>query len=190
MIDKTSVWSTFIDIIETVVVAAAIFVVLYIFLVQPHQVKGESMEPNFYDSQYILTDKLTYRFSQPHRGDVIVFKAPPDPDVDFIKRIIGLPREKIEVKGGDVIIFNSDHKKGFTLKEPYKIDGPTSGGSFLKEGQIFSIPENSYIVFGDNRTHSYDSRDWGVVHKNAIIGKAWLRYWPLSKISFIKSVTY
>ena len=87
---KSSLWSTVVDVIETIVVAAAIFVVVYLFLLQPHQVKGASMEPNFHDGEYILTDKISYRFSEPKRGDVVVFKAPTNPDVDFIKRIVQL----------------------------------------------------------------------------------------------------
>src|SRR5438105_12984577 len=90
----------FIDIIETVVIAVAIFITVYLFLLQPHQVRGESMQPTFQDGEYILTDKLSYRFHEPERGDVIVFKAPQNQAVDFIKRIIGLPGEKVKVAGG------------------------------------------------------------------------------------------
>jgi len=187
---RSSIWSVIVDIIETVVVAAAIFVVVYLFLLQPHQVKGASMEPNFHDGEYILTDKVSYRFNQPKRGDVVIFKSPTNPDVDFIKRIIGLPGEKIEIKNGNVIIFNSQAPNGFTLSEPYQIMEPLAGGSYLREGKIVEVPADSYIVFGDNRTHSYDSREWGPITKKDIIGKAWLRYWPLSKIALIKSATY
>jgi signal peptidase I len=187
---KSSFWSVVIDIIETVVVAAAIFVVVYLFLVQPHQVKGASMEPNFYDGEYILTDKITYRFSQPQRGDVVIFKAPTDPEVDFIKRIIALPAEKIKIENRNIIIFNSQHPEGFILNEPYDTEEPTSGGSYLPEGKIVEVPADSYLAFGDNRTHSFDSREWGPVKKNAIIGKAWIRYWPISKISLVGKVRY
>jgi len=190
MEEKTSIWSILVDIVETFVVAAAIFVVLYIFLIQPHEVKGSSMEPNFYDGQYILTDKITYRFDKPKRGDVVIFKAPTDPDVDFIKRIVALPGEKIEVKDSQIIIFNSAHPNGFTLNEPYKINAPISGGSYLPEGKTVTLAADNYIVFGDNRTHSYDSREWGPITRSAIIGKAWLRYWPVTKISMIKGVVY
>jgi len=187
---KSSIWSVIVDIIETIVVAAAIFVVVYLFLLQPHQVKGSSMEPNFYDNEYILTDKISYRFSKPVRGDVIIFKAPTDPDIDYIKRIIALPGEKIEIRNGNIVIFNSENPKGFTLSEPYEIMEPIVGGSKLKEGQIVEVPTDSYIVFGDNRTHSYDSREWGSLKKDQIIGKAWLRYWPISQFTFIKTPTY
>ena len=148
------------------------------------------MEPNFYDGEYILTDKVTYRFSNPKRGDVVIFKAQTNPDVDFIKRIIALPGEKIEFKDNKIIIYNSENPNGFTLSEPYKIIEPILGGSFLKEGRTVSVPEGNYIVLGDNRTHSFDSREWGVLAKSAIIGRAWVRYWPPSRISTIRHVSY
>ena len=188
--EKSSFWSTIVDIIETIVVAAAIFVVVYLFLLQPHQVRGASMEPNFRDGEYILTDKISYRFNEPKRGDVIIFKAPTNPDVDFIKRIVALPGEKVEIKNNTIIIFNSDHPKGFTLSEPYEIMEPIAGGSYLREGKVVEVPENNYFVFGDNRTHSFDSREWGPLSKEAIIGKAWVRYWPLSKLSIIKRLNF
>src|SRR4030066_1102508 len=120
---RSSLWSTLVDIVETVVVAAAIFVVVYLFLLQPHQVKGASMKPNFHDGEYILTDKISYRFGNPNRGDVIIFKSPTDPDVDFIKRIVGLPGEKIKISDGKIVITNDQNKNGFTLTEPYEING-------------------------------------------------------------------
>ena len=187
---KSSFWSTIVDIIETVVVAAAIFVVVYLFLLQPHQVKGASMEPNFRDGEYILTDKVTYRFGEPKRGDVVIFKAPTNPDVDFIKRIIALPGEKLEIKNSRIIIYNDKNPAGFTLSEPYEIMEPIVGGSYLREGKIIKVPTSSYFVFGDNRTHSFDSREWGPVSKDKIIGKAWIRYWPVAKISLIRRIDY
>ena len=148
------------------------------------------MEPNFRDGEYILTDKISYRFNEPKRGDVIIFKAPTNPDVDFIKRIVALPGEKVEIKNNTIIIFNSEHPKGFTLSEPYEIMEPIAGGSYLREGKVVEVPENNYFVFGDNRTHSFDSREWGPLSKEAIIGKAWIRYWPLSKLSIIKRLNF
>ena len=183
---RSSLWSTLVDIVETVVVAAAIFVVVYLFLLQPHQVKGASMEPNFRDGEYILTDKISYRFSEPRRGDVVIFKAPTNPNVDFIKRIVALPGEKLEVKNNKIIIFNDENPKGFTLSEPYQVMEPIAGGTYLREGKIVEVPADNYLVFGDNRTHSFDSREWGPLPRKSIIGKSWLRYWPLSKISIIK----
>jgi signal peptidase I len=189
---KPSIWGYFVDVIETIVVAAAIFVVVYLFLLQPHQVKGASMEPNFHDGEYILTDKISYRFSSPKRGDVIIFKSPTNTDLDFIKRVIALPGEKIEIKDGKIIIYNQDHPNGFALKEEYSTVQPTSveRDGFLKEGEATEVHQDNYIVLGDNRLQSYDSRAWGEVPKKNIIGKAWLRYWPLPKFGFVKHENY
>src|SRR3989338_7487571 len=119
----------FLDFLETIVVALSIFVVVYLFLVQPHEVKGNSMEPNFHNNEYILTDKITYKFREPQRGDVIIFKAPRNPDVDYIKRVIGLPGENVKVEKGKIYI------NGQLLDEPYLKDATTLfPGSFMQEG--------------------------------------------------------
>ena len=188
--EKHPFWGYFVDIIETIVVAAAIFVVVYLFLLQPHQVRGASMEPNLSDGQYILTDKISYRFDKPRRGDIIVFKAPVDPNFDYIKRIIGLPGESIQIKGGKIIIQNTTHPKGFVLEEPYKINGSDQPGTLLEDNKEFKISEDNYFVLGDNRNQSFDSREWGELSRKNIIGKTWLRYWPISKFSFVKRVGF
>lgn len=138
------------------------------------------MNPNFLNAEYLLTDKITYRFQEPKKGDVIIFTAPQNEEVEFIKRIIGLPSSTITIEGGDVFI------NGENLEEEYLPEGlKTHSGTFLKEGQLFSIPEEQYFVLGDNRSHSSDSRKWGTVPKENIIGKAWLRYWPLNKFGLV-----
>lgn len=175
----------FLDTIETVVIALAIFVVIYLFLVQPHQVKGSSMYPTFYDGEYILTDKISYRFNPPHRGDVVIFKAPKNHELDYIKRVIGLPGEIVMVKNGKVYLNNQ------LLPESYlSSDVVTDAGTFLHEGVNFTIPSGEYIVMGDNRPHSSDSREWGTVKTEEFIGRAWLRYWPITRMTFIPSITY
>lgn len=177
--------SFFFDIIETIVVALAIFVVAYLFFFQPHQVKGASMEPNFHDEEYLLTDKISYRFHPPERGDVVIFRAPKNRDLDYIKRIIGLPGERVKIVDGSVFI------NGQKLKEDYLKGNTTSySGSFLRPEQEFLIPEGQYFVLGDNRSHSSDSRDWGTVAKEDIIGKAWLRYWPPPSFGILPKVSY
>lgn len=188
--EKSSLWSTLVDIIETVVVAAAIFVVVYLFLLQPHQVQGASMKPNFSSKEYILTDKISYRFGEPKRGDVIIFTSPGDPDVDFIKRIIGLPGEKVRISDGKVTVINNQNKNGFVLQEPYETLGPTSGGKEAPQNKEVTIGTDEYFVLGDNRLESFDSRSWGKLPKKNIIGKAWLRYWPVTKLGFVKHPNY
>jgi signal peptidase I len=181
----------FLDVVSTVLIAIAIFLVVYFFLVKPHQVIGESMEPTFETHQYILTDLLSYRFRNPERGDVIVFRAPQDQTKDLIKRVIGLPGEKIRFSGGKVIISSSSYPQGFTLNEPYINDNsPTKAESATRENEDYVIPPGKYFVMGDNREHSSDSRDFGAVDNSLIIGRAWLRYWPLNVVSFIPGVAY
>jgi signal peptidase I len=175
----------FFDFLETIVVALSIFVVVYLFLVQPHEVKGSSMEPNFHNNEYILTDKISYRFSLPKRGDVIIFKAPSNPDVDYIKRVIGTPGDRVKVEGGSVYV--NDRK----LEEPYLRDATTLfPGSKLTEGMDITVDQNYYFVLGDNRPHSSDSREFGPISKTSIVGKAFFRYWPVSEFGILPHMTY
>ena len=178
------------DTIETIVIALAMFAVAYLFLVQPHQVRGSSMFPSFEDREYLLTEKVSYRFRQPRRGEVVVFKYPKAHEYDYIKRIIGLPGEKILIKDGKVKIFNSENPEGFYLKEPYIAPGGTTGRTVIKEGEIFQIPPGEYVVMGDNRARSSDSREWGAVKREEIVGRAWVTYWPPKALAFIERVEY
>jgi signal peptidase I len=173
------------DILQTIVLAAAIFVIIYLFAAQPHLVKGSSMEPNFHDGDYILTEKVSYKFREPKRGEVIIFKAPNRPDADYIKRVIGLPGETMKVIEGKIYINNTP------LDEQYEpISSQTFSGRFLEENKEFTIPQNQYFVFGDNRSHSSDSREFGPVDKELIIGRALVRYWPVPRFGAIKTPFY
>src|SRR3989344_3543580 len=134
-----SVINFFFDFLETIVVALSVFVVVYLFIIQPHEVKGSSMEPSFQNNEYIITDKLSYRFGIPKRGDVVIFKAPVNPDVDYIKRIIGLPGDKVAVCKGVVFI------NGNVIKEAYLADTtPIFPNGFMKEGIEIEVPEAHY----------------------------------------------
>lgn len=167
-------WAFFLDFLETIVVSLAIFAVVYLFLFQPHQVEGRSMEPNFQNGEYILTDKVSYRFREPSIGDVVVFHSPQDETVDFIKRIIAVSGDKIEVKGGYVIL------NGNRLDETFINDpGKVSQGRFLRESVVAEVPTGQFVVMGDNRLHSSDSREWGFVTAEQIVGRAFFRYWPI-----------
>ncbi len=173
------------DIVETFVIALAMFVLVYLFLFQPHQVKGNSMYDNFYDQEYLLTDKITYRLNEPQRGDVVVFKAPKQEEYDYIKRIVGLPGELVKIN--DCRVFIND----LLLREDYISNGVcTTGGRFWQTGQNIPVPENQYFVAGDNRPRSSDSRDWGPVPRENIIGKVWYRYWPLDRLGIIEREEY
>ena len=173
------------DIVEVVVFAIAIFLFIYLLVLQPHKIKGASMEPNFPDGQYILTDKVTYRIRDPQRGDIIVFEAPIGNGEEFIKRIVGEPGERISIVDNTVLI------NGAPLPESYIPPGtPTPIGNFLSIGEAKTIPSENYFVLGDNRPFSSDSRAWGFVPEDNITGRAWLIYWPISDIGIIEKVTY
>jgi signal peptidase I len=175
----------FLDIIEVVVFAIAIFLFVYLLIMQPHKIKGASMEPNYPDGEYLLTEKVTYRFNEPSRGDVVVFEAPSTNGEEFIKRIVGLSGENIMTKDGKIYI-NSK-----LLNEPYLSPTVfTSSGRYLKEGVEFTIPPNKYAVLGDNRKSSSDSRSWGFVHKDEMNGRAWIVYWPPPKLGIVEKTEY
>lgn len=176
-----NVFGVFWEFIEAAVFALAIFVVAYLFLFQPNQVKGHSMDSTFADGEYVFTDKISYRMGLPKRGDVVVFQSPKNADIDFIKRVIGLPGERIKIKGGKVYINDS-------VLDESKYLGPeisTGPESFLFENQVFNIPSGKYFVMGDNRPGSSDSRDFGPVIPKEFIGKVFFRYWPLNRFGVI-----
>ena len=175
------VWET----IKVVVISLAIILPIRYYLVQPFFVKGASMEPNFEDGDYILVNEISYRFSMPARGDVVIFRYPQDPSQFFIKRIIGLPDETVEIRDNKVVIHNQSKPEGFVIEESYLApQQKTLGNSITK------LDNNEYFVMGDNRLQSSDSRRWGPVNQSLITGKAFLRPWPLSKIIRIPSVSY
>jgi len=177
------IYSGAIDIMQTFLMAASIFLVIYIFIMRPFQVSGESMYPTFKDKEYILTNRIGLRFDSPHRGDVIVFKAPIDPDKDFIKRVIGEPGDTVLVKDRSVYV------NGSLFKENAYLAGEVStfGGSFLKEGEPIVVPEGRYFVMGDNRPHSSDSREWGFLPNKNLEGISFFVYWPINAIRVVRN---
>ena len=168
------------EMVEAFVVAASVFVVVYLFLMQPHQVKGSSMYPTLVDQEYLLTDKITFRRRDPKAGDIIVFKAPQNETFDFIKRVIAVPGDTVMVEGGRVFV------NGMEMEEDYLPEEvETKADKFLVEGKVFIVPEGNLIAFGDNRNHSSDSRAWGLVPYDNIVGRAFFRYWPAEKIGSV-----
>ncbi|MBI2327518.1 signal peptidase I [Candidatus Curtissbacteria bacterium] len=165
---KTSILAVIKDIFQTALISLGIFLLVYTFLVQPHRVRGDSMLPNFYDGELMLTEKISYRFGIPARGDVIVFRATGSLNVDYVKRVIGLPGEVIEVNEGGILI------NGQRLNEPYE---PQQTGGHVE----YRLGQNQYFVLGDNRGASSDSRSFGPIDKSSIKGKTWLVYWPITK---------
>lgn len=168
------------EFVESFVISASVFVVVYLFLMQPHQVKGSSMFPTFKDKEYLLTDKVTYKLRQPRDGDVVVFKAPINENFDFIKRIIATPGETVSVRDGFVYV---DGKK---LDEFYlPSEHTTVAGQFLTEGESYTVQDGEVMAFGDNRDHSSDSRDWGPVPYRNIVGRVFFRYWPANMVGLV-----
>lgn len=170
------------DILETITFVGSLFIVTYLFIAQPHQIKGQSMDNNFHDKEYIITSKITYKFHPPEKGDVIVFQSPHNPDIDYIKRIIGTPGDRVYIKNEKVYV------NGSLVNEPY-IEQPTRifQNGFLSEGQEVIVPENHLFVLGDNRTRSSDSREFGFIRYEDVIGNVIFRYFPLDKLGPISN---
>ncbi|MBI2195749.1 MAG: signal peptidase I [Candidatus Levybacteria bacterium] len=177
------VFSFLLDIAETLVFSLVFFIIIWAFFLRPFQVNGLSMFPSFKDKQYVLTNIIGLHFSSPKVGDVVVFKSPMNNEEDFIKRVIGVPFDKVMVKSGLVYI------NGKTLDEStyVKKGDKTYGGAFLKEGLEVEVPKDSYVVLGDNRLYSSDSREWGFVPKDFIIGTSFFAYWPIEEAKPIKN---
>lgn len=171
------------EVFQIVVLALVIVIPIRYFIFQPFVVKGPSMEPNFHSGDYLIVDEITYRFRAPHRGEVIVFRYPKNPSDKFIKRVIGLPGEKVEFKGGQLIITDQSGKK-IVLKEDY-----LKSGSFLGDKE-FGLGRDEYFVMGDNRSHSFDSEEWGALPREYIIGRAILRAFPPTAMAYFSTPEY
>ena len=172
----------FLDTIQTLLLAAAIFVVAYIFLFRPYQVSGLSMYPTFHDKEYVLTNLIALRFEPLKKGDVVVFHSPTSEDKDFIKRVIGFPGDTVMIKDGEVYLNNAKLDQSKFLASDVK----TYGGSYLQEGIAVTVPPGQYFVMGDNRPHSSDSREFGPIKKEAVIGKSMFVYWPPNRIRLVE----
>jgi signal peptidase I len=153
------------EVLETIILTLLIFFVIQL-VVRQFRVVGSSMEPNLHDGQHLIIDKLSYRLHSPERGDIVVFHFPHDPSRDYIKRVIGLPGETVEIREGRVYV------NGKLLEEPY----PVNPGSY--SSQAVEVPEGSLFVLGDNRNNSSDSHSWGTLPESQIVGKAQVSYWP------------
>lgn len=166
------------ELAETILFTLLIYFLVRTFLLENYQVDGRSMDPTLEDGQYLVVNKLLYRLQEPQRGDIIVFHDPRSSDRKLIKRVIGLPGDILEIKGGQVFINDQ------ALDEPY-IQGP------IRYSQVPSpIPDDHYFVLGDNRNNSSDSHNWGTLSGAGIVGKAWLTYWPPNLWGIIPHQTY
>lgn len=164
------------ELAKAVLLSLIIILPIRYYLVQPFYVKGASMEPTFLDREYLLIDEISYRFTAPARGDVVVFRYPREPREYFIKRLIGLPGETVRIASGRASIINAQHPQGILLDESY-LDPSVQ----TTPDATVVVPLGSYFVFGDNRTASLDSRAFGPVPAANLTGRVWLRAWPFSR---------
>ena len=168
---KQSFW----ELARFAIIAIIIVIPIRMFIAQPFIVSGSSMVPTFQNGQYLIVDELSYKLETPKRDDIIVFRYPKDPSKFFIKRIIGLPNETVDIKGSDVYITNAEHPEGFKLDQPFVEN--------KSENNIhFQLKADEYFVMGDNRSGSSDSRYWGAVPKELLIGRVFLRLFPVNKV--------
>lgn len=172
--DKNSFW----ELIKYALVAAVIVIPFRVFIAQPYIVSGSSMDPTFKDGDYLIVDQLSKRFQKPQRGDVVIIRYPKDPSKFFIKRIVGFPNEKLEIKNGQVTVYNEFNEEGLLIDEPYVS---------YKKVENFSIilDQSEYFVMGDNRAGSSDSRIWGPLPEDHIVGQPIIRLFPFNKINIM-----
>ncbi len=173
------------ELVRVVVISLAIILPVRYFLVQPFYVKGASMEPNFYDHEYLVIDEISFRFREPKRGEIVVFRYPRDPSQFFIKRVVGLPGETIEIKNEELRIKNDEYREGIGLEETYLDQDMRWYGE-----HAVTLKEDEYYILGDNRDSSLDSRQFGPISRELIVGRVWLRGWPLDRITRFMAPIY
>ncbi len=178
--NKLTFKDVILEVIRVALISLAIIVPIRYYLIQPFYVKGASMEPNFYDHEYLLIDELSYRLRDPVRGEVVVFRYPLDKRNFFIKRIIGLPGETIEIVDGQVIIYSDKYPEGIKLDESSYLPAEFRGKQINHSKVVLGRDE--YYVLGDNRSLSLDSREFGPVKRDLIIGRVIFRGFPFYRI--------
>lgn len=171
--------SFFGDLLRFSLLSVAIVVPIRLFIASPFIVNGASMDPTFHTGEYLIIDQVSYRFSEPERGDVVIFHYPKDPSKFFIKRVIGLPTETIVFEGERIRVINDERPEGFILDQSFLEH------TSIDSAEIFQLSDDEYIVLGDNRTASSDSRAWGTVNEKLIVGRALLRLFPVNTLSFM-----
>lgn len=164
------------EIVRFALIALIIVLPIRWFVAQPFIVSGASMENTFHGGEYLIVDQISYYFEDPQRGEVVVFRYPRDPSKFFIKRVIGVPGDTVNIEGNIITITNEDHPEGFVISEPYVFE--MTPNTNIEE----TLRENEYYVMGDNRNASSDSRVWGILSRDKIVGRAFLRLFPISKL--------
>jgi len=173
------------EVFQVLVISIAIIVPVRLFLIQPFSVQGASMEPNFFDHEYLIVDEISYRLRLPERGEVVVFHYPNDPSQYFIKRVIGFPGETVEIIDGEVKIYNDEFPNGRVLDETTYLDQ-----DFTAAAQTVTLKTEEYYLMGDNRSSSLDSRFFGPVNYNQIVGRVWVRGYPVDRWKVFQPANY
>lgn len=181
--DKNGAKAFWKEVLTFIIIAVFVVVPIRLFIVQPFVVSGESMESTFDSGEYLLVDELSYHFTNPARGDVLIFKYPKDKSKYFIKRVIGLPGETVEIKNNIVTIKNKENPKGFSLTEDFLDPKYKNSPNFLPNDITMTLKDTEYYVLGDNRLMSSDSRYWGPLDEKYIIGRPIFRLVKFSKLS-------
>jgi len=170
---------------KVVILSLAIILPIRFYVAQPFYVKGASMEPTFYDHEYLIIDEFSYHVRDPRRGEVVVFRYPENPGLFFIKRVIGLPKERITISQGTVTVYPEGSGKPLVMQEPY-LDSSTRTA-----GEIdLLLQDDEYYVLGDNRSASFDSRSFGPLDRSFIVGRVVFRGWPIDRIDIFPDVQY
>lgn len=179
------VYDFVVETIKVVLISLVIIIPIRYFLVQPFFVVGASMEPNFETGDYLIIDELSYFLRGPHREEVVVFHPPFTDETRrrqyYIKRVIGLPGETVRIQDGKIFIINNERPEGFFLEEEY----PTKGFTNVSGGRSWTLGENEFFVLGDHRNESADSRFFGAVPRDNIVGRAWIRAFPFGKLDLL-----
>lgn len=173
------------DIFEILFIGTGIFLIVSVFAGQLLKVTGDSMLPTFKNGEQLIAEKISINMRDLERGEVVIFMHPEEKDKLLIKRVVGLPGESIKIQANEIYINNQKLNEGY-LKEDAKVTTRT----FLKEGVEYTIPENSYILLGDNRENSADSREWGPIKKEKIVGRAFLVYYPIKNARIVSQNPY
>ncbi len=172
------IWLEIWDIIKFLAPIIVIVFVVRTYIAQPFIVDGESMSPNFHTGHYLIIDEISYRFHDPKRGDVVVLRYPLDTSRFFLKRIVGIPGDRVMIKNGKVSISNAENPNGYVLNEPYHAQATFPSGQF----NDVTLGEDEYFAMGDNRAGSSDSRAWGILPRKDIVGHAVLRLFPIKQV--------
>jgi signal peptidase I len=180
---KKNSWKPIVkEVIIFAIIAFGIVLPFRIYIAEPYLVDGRSMDPTFATSDYLIVDKISYRFKEPERNSVLVFRYPGNLDKNFIKRIIGLPGETVKIEGEKVTIINTENPEGLELPQSYVVN------KFASENISVTLSQDEYFVMGDNRAESFDSRYWGPLNKKYLLGQPVIRLLPVSKIDIMPGV--